>query len=144
MKLIRLHIQLLIFLLTLSFAFLNNGCATVTVMTEWKEIPKDRPIQVAMNSGERFEFDQWTLKPDSLLIGWTKSAQTRIPSTIGLVKLPQQCLYIPTAEINTIASIDNTQVNYFKTCILVVGCVSGAIFLYYVFENIPRLPFGRM
>ena len=96
-----------------------------------------------MNSGERFEFDQWTLKPDSLLVGWTKSVPIRIQSSIGLLKSPPQCLYIPTAEIATIASIDKTRVNYFKTCFLVAGCVGGLIFIYYIFEKLPRLPFGK-
>ena len=114
------------------------SCTTVTVIIEWKDIPKDRPIRVTINSGEQYEFEQWTLKPDSMLIGLTKSTQYRTQSPIGLIKTPPQSVYIPTANISSIATVDDTSVKFMKTSLIVVGCATGVVFLvylYYVFDK---------
>ena len=108
------------------------------MIIEWKDIPKDRPIRVTINSGEQYEFEQWTLKPDSMLIGLTKSTQYRTQSPIGLIKTPPQSVYIPTANISSIATVDDTSVKFMKTSLIVVGCATGVVFLvylYYVFDK---------
>lgn len=89
-------------------------------MTNWKELPKDRPILVKTNSGEQYRLENWRFDKDGSIVGWAKS-------------LP---LTIPYYNIATIATIDETNTKIAKTSFIIAGSVCGILLFIYIINGI--------
>ena len=112
------------------FLFLSGtwGCATTSIITNWDELPKNKPILVTTNSGEQLRFDQWRFERDgSTLVGLTRA----------------RAYAIPTHNISQIATIDESKQKLAETSVIVVGSIVGVVLLVYIVRAITGFHFGK-
>jgi hypothetical protein len=117
----------IIVLIIVSFLFGTGGCSTTTVVTNWKELPKNKPIMITTKSGEQFRFDNWRLDNDSTLIGWMKSPPKKVPVD----------------SILTIATIDESTQKVAQTSLIVIGTIGGVVLLIYIIKVVTGFHFGK-
>jgi hypothetical protein len=111
--------NLLILFTTFSFLIWTLGCSTSTIVTNWNSLPKERPIKVTTKTGAQYTLEKWRINADSSVMSLTQSHARNIPSD----------------SIASIATIDNTGSKVLKTSIIVVGCISGAFIILWIWQG---------
>ena len=113
---------LLVFIL---FILIFSGCSTVTVFSNWQDLPKDKPIQITTKTGAQLIFQSWKIDPDSTVCEMSKPYPRIVPSQ----------------EIAFIATMDDSKTKIVKKSIVVLGCAGGVGILLYIFRHSRILPF---
>jgi hypothetical protein len=121
------HNKWIISLIIVSFLFVTGGCSTTTVMTNWNDLPKNKPIMITTKSGEQFRFDNWQFDKDSTVIGWMKSPPRKLPLD----------------SITTISTIDESSQKVVHTSLIVIGSIGGVVLLIYIISAITGFHWGK-
>ncbi len=92
----------------------TGGCATTTVVKDWRELPGDCPILVTTKTGEEVRIDRWQFAPDSTLLGTSRRGGFAIPKR----------------AIREIASVDESGEKIGEVSFMIVGSVIAIVIVY--------------
>lgn len=67
-------------LLVLLLLLFVPGCSSVIEVSDWHDLPKDKPVRITTKSGAELSFDTWKTGANNAFVGMTSTNATFISS----------------------------------------------------------------
>jgi hypothetical protein len=108
--------RIIIYILIFSVLIWTTGCSSATIISNWNELPKDKPIRITTKNDLIYSFDHWRIDTDKTV-------------TETMVDSPR---VVPFSAIASIATLDNSKTKMLGTTAIIMVCVCGIVYLIYV------------